>query len=175
MNRLPGMRTLLAITLLVCAACHDDHHSDPMQRSLAAFDGHLADLSLELDAHDGKVAAAADLAAIVSEEDRHQTVAAGHAGHMMEMADDMGQGCSHHTNSSSHPDMAPMHDLALRMRDATTQHRAKMGTQPDVAAARAEEARYRAELTGLVGMMRTRSTEMHGIAGDFHCEGGHTH
>ncbi len=163
---------ILAIVFsLALAACGSSEDGEPMTVVLESFEAEVAELDELAQAHDGAVAGAADLDAIVAEETAYATEADEIYEHIEHLLGEMAE-CHHDGNP---PDLAAVGAALGDLQDELAVHATAMAGAADVAAATTEEQRHQSEIVAIVGVFDAGHDALHATAGDYMCHGGEHH
>lgn len=161
--------TILAIALpLVLAACGSSEDGEPMTPLVESFEAEVTELDELAEAHDGTVAAAADLDAIAAEESAYAIAADEIYEHIEHVLGEMAE-CHH---NESPPDLTDLGAALTDLEDELADHATTMAAAADVAAATTEEQRHQSAVVAIVAVFDSGHDALHETAGDYMCHGG---
>lgn len=150
-HRLALALAALAVSL---SACPGEDMS--LDQHLKILGTHVTDATADLDGHKGEVAAATDVAAIISLEGNHATKMATHFTSMGRMVQDI-TGC---TKNGTPPSTTAMTSAILAMKNDCESHKSTIAAVANLADARAEEDRHQQLVAGKLTIMTEQHSAM---------------
>jgi len=146
------------MTLTACGGGHGGMDANGKQMMTSLY-GHAADLENELDAHAAGITAAANLPAVMTEENRHDGATSVHMGSMSGMMGMMPVMCQHMGSGTAIDTLA----LAAVLEAFATEcerHRGAISAAADIGNAQAEEIQHQANMSGAMPAMQDAMDDM---------------
>ena len=158
-------RLALAIVALAASLTACTGGDMTMDEHLKILGNHITSATTDLDGHKGEVAAATDVAAIISLEGPHATKMANHFASMGSMVSDI-MGC---TKNGAPPSTTAMTSAILAMKNDCEAHKSTLAAAANLADARAEEDRHQQLQAGKMATMTEKHSAMMAATAGYTC------